>query len=287
MPTWGAAPSAPANTASVVLVILAALLVPLACADLLPRGRGVHEWGGLLQRPGILPVRDAFGDEYEARYESAMAVAWAAVVAILSTLVMRLKEQGGVPTAEELAEAEGAVAQVANTARTHTPPPSHRRVKSAGVTQVQGQGRVPVKNHEPWLTATHLAGLQRIAACTQGDDTAGQALEAAEDLLQSAIAAANQHRRLKMGKAKQRRAEAREQQLNTTRAQAEAAREPEKEELKHQKRPPHETSKQVCTPAHTQRSTFVQIHAFHVLRDRMSSRLPLVGTGAEAPATVA
>ncbi len=49
-----------------------------------------------------------------------------------------------------------------------------------------------MKEREPRVATAYLAGLKRIAACTQGDDTAAQALEAAEELLQSAIAAADQ-----------------------------------------------------------------------------------------------
>lgn len=188
MPTYAATPSASASpsSASVTVVILAILLqVPLGSADLVEP----------------MPVAVAFD---EASYRStAVAMTWAAAVAVLSKVVMRLKEQGGVPTEEELDEAAGAVAQVADSARAPT-----GRVTGGGMGEMtgvqrlnglfgrakgaQGQDRVPVKEREPRLTMAYLAGLKRIAACTQGDDTAAQALEAAEELLQSAVVAADQ-----------------------------------------------------------------------------------------------
>eukprot|EP01043_Picozoa_sp_COSAG02_P014855 COSAG02_NODE_619_length_19446_cov_9.557141_23_plen_211_part_00 len=188
MPTCAAAPSASASpiASSASVVILATLLVPLACADL------------------VEPTRVAVAFDEASYASTAVAMAWAAAVAVLSKVVMRLKEEGGVPTEEELNEAEGAVAQVADSARAPT-----GRLDGGGVGETtggpaglnglfgrakgaQGQDRVPVKEREPRVATAYLAGLKRIAACTQGDDTAAQALEAAEELLQSAIAAADQ-----------------------------------------------------------------------------------------------
>ena len=76
------------------------------------------------------------------------------------------------PTAEELAEAEAAVLHVD---RSFDEPGAPRKENI----------RVPM---------AHLDGLKRIAACTQGDDTTAQALEAAEQLLGSAHGAVHHDR---------------------------------------------------------------------------------------------